>query len=46
MEGQILTGRWPQGPVSSFDREEQVWCDWTLEGRVTGRWGPAFGRLQ
>ena len=39
MEGQILTRRWvrcdrtlAQGPVSSFDRVEQVWCDRTLEG--------------
>ena len=44
MEGQILTGRWlrvdrtlVQGPVSSFDRGEIVWCDRTLEGQVTER---------
>ena len=26
-----------QSPVSSFDREEIIRCDWTLEGYVTGR---------
>ena len=31
MEGQTLTGRWPQGPVSSFDWGELVQFDRTLE---------------
>ena len=35
--GSGRTGRWLQGPVSSFDRVEQVWCDRTLSGRVTER---------
>ena len=35
--GSSRTGRWLQGPVSSFDQGDCVWCDRTLNGRVTGR---------
>ena len=37
MEGQMLIGRWPQGPVSSFDQQTAFGATGRWRGQVTGR---------